>query len=81
MNNETKEVLSALLAGRTYVFSLLHTLLGAEPSRQFHYHRYIPHILFIFLHVPCTSFPGTEAVPLCLFFFCFFLSFVGAPDE
>lgn len=34
MNNETKEVLSALLAGRTYVFSLLHTLLGAEPSQQ-----------------------------------------------
>ena len=34
MNNETKEVLSALLAGRTYVFSLLHTLLGAEPSAQ-----------------------------------------------
>ena len=34
MNNETKEVLSALLAGRTYIFSLLHTLLGAEPSQQ-----------------------------------------------
>ena len=33
MNNETREVLSALLAGRTYVFSLLHTLLGAEPTQ------------------------------------------------
>ena len=32
MNNEVKEVVSALLAGRTYIFSLLHTLLGAEPT-------------------------------------------------
>lgn len=32
MNDETREVLSALLAGRTYVFSLLHTLLGAQPT-------------------------------------------------
>ena len=28
MNDETREVVSALLAGRTYIFSLLHTLLG-----------------------------------------------------
>ena len=34
MNQETKQVLSALLAGRTYVFSLLHTLFGAEPTKE-----------------------------------------------
>ena len=33
MNDETREVVSALLAGRTYIFSLLHTLLGAEPTK------------------------------------------------
>ena len=34
MNDETREVVSALLAGRTYIFSLLHTLLGAEPTKE-----------------------------------------------
>lgn len=34
MNNEVREVVSALLAGRTYIFSLLHTLLGAEPTKE-----------------------------------------------
>lgn len=34
MNDETREVVSALLAGRTYLFSLLHTLLGAEPTKE-----------------------------------------------
>ena len=29
MNNEVKEVVSALLAGRTYIFSLLHPWLSA----------------------------------------------------
>jgi len=34
MNVEVKEVVLALLSGRNYVFSLLHTLLGAEPTEQ-----------------------------------------------
>ena len=34
MNNETKQVISALLAGRNYIYSLLHTLLGAEPTAE-----------------------------------------------
>lgn len=34
MNNETKEVVLALLSGRNYIFSLLHKLLGAEPSAE-----------------------------------------------
>ena len=34
MNNETKQVISALLAGRNYIYSLLHTLLGAEPTKE-----------------------------------------------
>lgn len=34
MNNETREVLSALLAGRTYIYSLFHTLTGAEPTQE-----------------------------------------------
>ena len=34
MNQEMKEVVSTLLAGRGYVFSLLHKLLGAEPTKE-----------------------------------------------
>ena len=34
MNNETKEVVSTLLAGRGYVFSVLHRLLGSEPTKE-----------------------------------------------
>ena len=34
MNNETRQVISALLAGRNYIYSLLHTLLGAEPTKE-----------------------------------------------
>ena len=34
MNHETRDVILALLAGRSYVFSLLHTLLGAEPTPE-----------------------------------------------
>lgn len=34
MNNETRQVLSALLAGRNYIYSLLHTLMGAEPTKE-----------------------------------------------
>ena len=34
MNQEMKEVVGTLLAGRAYVFSLLHKLLGAEPTKQ-----------------------------------------------
>ena len=34
MNREIKEVVATLLAGRAYVFSLLHKLLGAEPTRE-----------------------------------------------
>lgn len=34
MNNETQQVFSALLAGRTYIFSLFHTLTGAEPTQE-----------------------------------------------
>ena len=34
MNQELKEVVGTLLAGRAYVFSLLHKLLGAEPTKQ-----------------------------------------------
>ena len=34
MNTEMKEVVTTLLAGRAYVFSLLHKLLGAEPTRE-----------------------------------------------
>ena len=34
MNNETRQVISALLAGRNYIYSLLHTLLGAEPTAE-----------------------------------------------
>lgn len=34
MNNKTRQVISALLAGRNYIYSLLHTLLGAEPTKE-----------------------------------------------
>ena len=34
MNNEIKEVVGALLAGRGYVFSVLHRLLGSEPTKE-----------------------------------------------
>ena len=34
MNQEMKAVVSTLLAGRAYVFALLHKLLGAEPTRE-----------------------------------------------
>lgn len=34
MNREMKEVVGTLLAGRAYVFSLLHKLLGAEPTKE-----------------------------------------------
>ena len=34
MNQEMKEVVSTLLAGRAYAFSLLHKLLGAEPTKE-----------------------------------------------
>lgn len=34
MNNETKDVVLALLSGRNYIFSLLHTLLGMEPTQE-----------------------------------------------
>lgn len=34
MNQEMKQVVSALLAGRNYIYSLLHTLLGAEPTQD-----------------------------------------------
>ena len=34
MNNETKQVISALLAGRSYIYTLLHTLTGAEPTKE-----------------------------------------------
>ncbi|MBQ7052607.1 MAG: molecular chaperone TorD family protein [Clostridia bacterium] len=33
VNNEIKEVVSTLLAGRAYVFSLFHKLLGGEPTQ------------------------------------------------
>lgn len=34
MNNETKEVVLTFLKGREYLFSLLHTVLGAEPTKD-----------------------------------------------
>ena len=34
MNAEMKEVISTLLAGRAYVFSALHRLLGSEPTKE-----------------------------------------------
>ena len=34
MNENVKEVVSTLLAGRAYVFSLLHRLLGSEPTKE-----------------------------------------------
>ena len=34
MNNEIKEIVSTLLAGRGYVFSVLHRLLGSEPTKE-----------------------------------------------
>ena len=34
MNQEMKQVLSALLAGRNYIYTLLHTLTGAEPTPE-----------------------------------------------
>lgn len=34
MNNETKEVLLTFLKGRGYLFSLFHTILGAEPTKK-----------------------------------------------
>ena len=34
MNQETKDVVLALLSGRNYIYSLLHTLLGAEPTPE-----------------------------------------------
>ena len=34
MNNEIKEVIATLLAGRGYVFSVLHRLLGSEPTKE-----------------------------------------------
>ncbi len=34
MNENVKEVVSTLLAGRAYVFSLLHRLLGGEPTKE-----------------------------------------------
>jgi len=34
MNNEIKEVVSTLLAARGYVFTVLHRLLGSEPTKE-----------------------------------------------
>ena len=34
MDNEIKDVITTLLAGRGYVFSVLHRLLGSEPTKE-----------------------------------------------
>ena len=34
MNENVKEVVSTLLAGRAYVFSAFHRLLGSEPTKE-----------------------------------------------